>query len=627
MVRLLLACIAFAAPCIAVWASETVRDGQWGDPATWDVLPTKDGLATIKHAVTVNNVCGAGAKAGRVDIAAGGKLTIAGSLEVWGSVTVQRDGLLEGSRGEILFHVADDRISSTVSPDPAMPDYKPGDVGLWVLGQCHLTGPKVTSWARAFPQSQEPTPLKYGVETLPAIIGGSAKLDPAPEGWIPGDTLVLTSLDGKSITTKLTAVWGDMINFEDVAFTAPAMRSNDRCISPVIGNLSRRLVIASADVTDAEPWHRAHTMAMHGGCCQLDGVEFRDLGARQKLGRYPVHFHKMGVSPCCRCAMSSMWSSVADGGGNRFISVHDTSSVTVSDNIGFRCHGHGFFSETGNEADNAWTGNLSIDVSGREEVTPVADSVTRDGTLILGASNTGNAASSHFWLRTGSTIENNVAVGGTAEFGVMMHPTKIKTAPATTPVKAFSGHGIAGWTLWTNYNDAEFSDLVSTHARLSATSTSFIYPFVNGLALRNPMLLLDGAGDVTPTEANYIGGIALNLQPTCVVTGGVIATKVAVNIHYSSGLTMTGTRINAPFLLDPTYWQGKAEWTIDGCDMTITDRLFRSIYPIEQPLTTLRITNSAGEVGGKSVNGRFTHGKAMSFMGVPEAYGAIRIDE
>lgn len=58
-------------------ASDTVRDGQWGDPATWDVPPTKDGLATIKHSVIVTNVCGAGAKAGRVDIVAGGKVAIA----------------------------------------------------------------------------------------------------------------------------------------------------------------------------------------------------------------------------------------------------------------------------------------------------------------------------------------------------------------------------------------------------------------------------------------------------------------------------------------------------------------------------------------------------------------------
>lgn len=623
--RLLLLCITFAAPCVAVWASESVRDGQWGDAATWDVPPTKDGLATIKHSVVVNNVCGAGAKAGRVDIAAGGKLTIAGSLESWGSVTVQRDGLLEGARGEILFHVADDRVSSTVSPDPTMPDYKPGDVGLWILGQCHLTGPKVTSWARALPQSLEPTPLKYGVESLPAIIGGSAKLDTAPEGWLPGDTLVLTSLDGKSVTTKLTAILGDLINFEDVAFTAPAMRSNDVCISPVIGNLSRRLVIASADMTAEEPWHRAHTMAMHGGCCQLDNVEFRDLGPRTKLARYPTHFHRMGVSPCCRLTGSSMWGTV-DGGGNRFLSVHDTSSVTVSDNIGYRCHGHGFFSETGNEADNVWTGNLSIDVSGREEVTPVADSVTKNGTLILGPSNTGNAATSHFWLRTGSTIENNVSVGGTAEFGIMMHPTKIKTAPATTPVKSFTGHGINGWTLWTNYNDAEFTDFVSVQASISATSTSFIYPFVHGLKLVNPTLLLDGAGDVPAASAPYVGAISLNVQPDCVVEGGVIASKIGFNIHYTSGLKVSGTKISAEFMADPTYWQGKTEWLIDGADIT-AGRLFKSAYPIELPLTTLRIQNSAGMVGGKPVNGRFTHGFNTAFQGVPEATGAMRINE
>ncbi len=69
---------------------------------------------------------------------------------------------------------------------------------------------------------------------------------------------------------------------------------------------------------------------------------------------------------------ASIWDSA-----NRFITVHSTQHITLSDNVGFGAIGHGFFMETGDEVHVTWERNLGIGVIVRfpvaqgEEIIPL----------------------------------------------------------------------------------------------------------------------------------------------------------------------------------------------------------------------------------------------------------------
>ena len=45
---------------------------------------------------------------------------------------------------------------------------------------------------------------------------------------------------------------------------------------------------------------------------------------------------------------------------SRFVTVHATHEAIIKDNVGYNCHGHGYFLEDGYETDNIFDGNLGI---------------------------------------------------------------------------------------------------------------------------------------------------------------------------------------------------------------------------------------------------------------------------
>ena len=69
------------------------------------------------------------------------------------------------------------------------------------------------------------------------------------------------------------------------------------------------------------------------------------MGAVNQMGKYPIHFHMVGDSMKDSYVKGvSVWNS-----GNRFITVHSTQYITLSDNVGYNAIGHGFFMESGDE--------------------------------------------------------------------------------------------------------------------------------------------------------------------------------------------------------------------------------------------------------------------------------------
>ncbi len=119
-----------------------------------------------------------------------------------------------------------------------------------------------------------------------------------------------------------------------------------------VANLSRNVVVESAEPAVS----RGHTMYHRYSSGSISYAEFRHLGKTGKLGKYSLHFHRVGDTMRGSSVVgASVWDS-----GNRWLTIHGTNSLVVRDCVGFRSVGHGFFLEDGTEVENILDGNLAV---------------------------------------------------------------------------------------------------------------------------------------------------------------------------------------------------------------------------------------------------------------------------
>ena len=119
-----------------------------------------------------------------------------------------------------------------------------------------------------------------------------------------------------------------------------------------VANLSRNVVVESADPAIS----RGHTMYHRYSSGSISYAEFRHLGKTGKLGKYSLHFHRVGDTMRGSSVVgASIWES-----GNRWLTIHGTNSLVVRDCVGYRSVGHGFFLEDGTEVENILDGNLAV---------------------------------------------------------------------------------------------------------------------------------------------------------------------------------------------------------------------------------------------------------------------------
>ncbi|MHB1561157.1 MAG: G8 domain-containing protein [Isosphaeraceae bacterium] len=157
-----------------------------------------------------------------------------------------------------------------------------------------------------------------------------------------------------------------------------------------IGLLSRNVVVESAELDGV----RGHTMYHRYSAGSISYAEFRHLGKAGKLGKYSLHFHRVGDTMRGSSVIgASIWDS-----GNRWITIHGTNALVVRDCVGYRSIGHGFFLEDGTEVDNLLDGNLAVlTVAG----TPLPDQA-------LGFDR--NEGAGYWWANSRNAFVRNVAV-------------------------------------------------------------------------------------------------------------------------------------------------------------------------------------------------------------------------
>jgi len=610
---------------ISIGGPTTVADGAWSDPATWGgAVPGAGENAELRHAVTVTD-----ATIGQLLV--WGDLSVNGQLNASGSVVVCPGGSLAGVRGQIAFDVDDDQLSvGNTQPGPvaSMPDFHPDDIGLWVVGgSVDLAGPEVTAWVDVDPAGQL-TDFEYGLRRAEAISpAGTATLASIPVGWIPGDQLVITTEQGQSSQATLDAIDGRQIEFTaETALTGYALEYQGTVVVPKIGNLSRRFQVVSRQVTPGSTNHRAHVIAMGGATVNLRYVEFRNLGPRGILGRYPVHLHLLQETTAAVVG-NSIWQDVAEG-GNRWISIHATQGATVSGNVMFRSLGHGVFMEDRATYDNQVTGNLTVDLQhghfnrpGRgekefyEEIPDILDEEIFGGT---------SEASNHFWTRQGNNLDDNVSVGYIDDWpgnrfphsnGMVILPSD---NPAPTTVNNYQCLGCGGFGTWSYVEQlAEFKGLLATYNR-----TNGWYPVLNNTQLTDSLLAMNGR------STSWAGQIFLNSSDARVINSHLVG-GIGVHSHYFGSTTFEGGSINAAYPLDQSYWETVTR--VNGTEITATQDLFYRRYPNLKRNSPVPVWFTGAALNGAPLDGMYVrtpeHARYFETIGSPKYSGQEVVPE
>lgn len=75
------------------------------------------------------------------------------------------------------------------------------------------------------------------------------------------------------------------------------------------------------------------------------------------LGRYPIHFHRIGAVHSSYVLANSIYHSF-----NRALVVHETNYLRIQKNVAYDILGHGYFVEDGVEENNLFEENLIVKV-------------------------------------------------------------------------------------------------------------------------------------------------------------------------------------------------------------------------------------------------------------------------
>jgi hypothetical protein len=441
-----------------------VQDGNWSDPATWGgTVPTAGHAVMIDadHVVTYDLPFNTSAlsEVKSIDIRDGGVLrfsrTQSTRLDMSGSLSVMEEGTLDvGTAADpisnvnawIGFNVLDDRQFSSNNPtdphfrpgpDPLMPDYHPEDTGLWVMGMDSTASfqgaPKNFTWSK--------------IATDAAAGATQVNLDAAPTGWRVGDRVLLTptgtdpdeveirtiaSISGNSITLTQPLSFlhlGRLYARDPITGNLRQISSPSELVSGEtlvrmqgeVGLLTQNVTVASNLVQPGDVNHRAHAAFMMDARVSIADSEFRDLGPRGKLGRYPIHFHKPGsTSAGNTVSETSVWNSANDA-GSRCIVVHLGDGVTVDGNVCYDAQGAGLYFEVAQEQGNTLSNNLVVRVHQPEELPNQTLFQMFGYPQVLGTG---------IWARMGNTVINNVVVGGVDASGMAITPLNISGSPS-----------------------------------------------------------------------------------------------------------------------------------------------------------------------------------------------------
>ncbi|MEQ9164983.1 MAG: G8 domain-containing protein, partial [Fulvivirga sp.] len=258
--------------------------------------------------------------------------------------------------------------------------------------------------------------------------------------WLTGDEIVIAPTDyytagnGISISQKTSIVnidgtnltisdplnafrWGRLqyATTEGMSLTpdnliTPPQEDTETKVTPLvlderaeIGHLTRNIVIQAPD---DDVWNSigfgVHIMIMGPESkAFIDGVEIKRGGQRNRLRRYPFHWHMLSYSGSQTLNDADgqyFKNSVVNSSKNRGIVIHGTNGVLVQNNIVYDVQGHGIFTEDAVERRNIIDHNLVLHIRNP----PFGAALKQH--------ESGERGASGFWISNpDNTITNNVA--------------------------------------------------------------------------------------------------------------------------------------------------------------------------------------------------------------------------
>ncbi len=355
-------------------AVRSMRNGAWSDPTIWSTneVPSFRNDVIISSNTVVTYDMNSFYKIGN--------LTVQGQLIfnkhksthlIVGNIEVSTTGRLE-------IGTVDNPIPNKYTAIIELVMDTPGQNGLIIEGKAEIHG----------------APIKHTFTKLARdAVKGSSYLfvvDDA-QGWNPGSKIVITTTE-RDPCTEINSV---LVALGRTIITENPLRCYHSGTEPAradVALLTRNVVITSKD-----PNLKGHTMFMKNASGGISYAEFVNLGPENKLGKYPIHFHKMdGNSQGMYVKGASIWNST-----NRWITIHSSKGITLEDNVGYNSVGHGFFLEAGDEVFNTLDHNIGI-LPNKGKLIPSDDTPAA------------------FWSENPQNrFTNNIAVGGYWGFAIL----------------------------------------------------------------------------------------------------------------------------------------------------------------------------------------------------------------
>lgn len=199
-----------------------------------------------------------------------------------------------------------------------------------------------------------------------------------------------------------------------------------------VANLTRNIIVEGPDdATFRDSRFGAHIMVMRGSLARIDGVALRRVGQAGRLGRYPIHFHRVSYADDgsdVGDTLSYVRNVAVSGSMNRCIVLHGTNGVSVFNDVCHDIKGHAFFLEDAIERRNVFEYNLALGVRNPRP----AD------TLLLHEGDVFQGGSSGFWMTNpDNVLRHNVAAdaeGNGFWLSYPEHPLGTGSVVPITPV-------------------------------------------------------------------------------------------------------------------------------------------------------------------------------------------------
>jgi hypothetical protein len=372
-----------------------VNSGSWDAPTTWNtgIVPgaNKNVVIPVGITVTYNINIALTAAAPIRSILVSGALTFDksnNSALVVDTLVIDSSGIL--NIGTDTAPIQADKTAKVVFAGgdiSTLDDPQLKGRGLLNHGTININGATKTSY--------------ISVSGTGDVVGSVIALSSAPVGWRVGDTVLVTGSDPVELPTQSTQVTSSQYETHDELRVITAVSGATVTIDNGLGalrsnglpnkhtrqypgmpiymaNMTRNVQFSTSAANIDNISRRGHTMFMSSPNVSIKNAAFVDLGRSDKSypltakfangvipgssplvtttgsdtvfnsnmrGRYPVHFHKIGVSQTTPITFTGNVIMRSPGWG---VSLH-TSFANVSDNVSYDIFASHFVTEDGNE--------------------------------------------------------------------------------------------------------------------------------------------------------------------------------------------------------------------------------------------------------------------------------------